>query len=130
MTHTPDLIFVYGQLKKNGLGHENLFPCELLATQSISGHALYLDRLDEESNSHEYDPWPYLVETGESRDQVPGEIYKLLSPEDTLKKCDAFEGVEEGLYKRILVEVDQGQAWTYLCGKKLSSRAKKIENFL
>lgn len=99
-------VFVYGTLRRGGRAGSLLRGCECLGEGTVPG-ALY------DVNG----AYPALVLEGEGR--VEGEVWRC--PEAVLRELDAYEGVGEGLYRRVRVEVDGLSCWTYVAGPALEA---------
>ena len=105
-------LFVYGTLRRDGKAASVLRACEHVGTGEVGG-VLY-------SIEGEY---PALVLYGNSL--VSGEIWRC--PNELLGTIDAYEGVDEGLFRRVGVRVrTESQAglpcWTYVAGPALSRK--------
>jgi len=104
------LLFVYGTLKRGGNLHREIAEhgVRFLGPARIQGE---LFRIKGES-------WPGAFPT-DSRSYIRGELYKLARPAENLKKLDAVEGCNRGLFIRELVNAWLGnrkvRAWVYFC---------------
>jgi len=100
------VLFVYGTLKRGFKNHRHIadqrFVCE---ARTAPGYRLY--------NLGDY---PGLVVEATDTLGVTGELWEVDA--DSLARLDEFEGVAEGLYRRVRVELDgsshQDHADTYL----------------
>lgn len=54
----------------------------------------------------------YLGYRPEPKGEVPGELYRLKNPEETLRILDEYEGPD---YERVLIDAGPDQAWIYQC---------------
>jgi gamma-glutamylcyclotransferase (GGCT)/AIG2-like uncharacterized protein YtfP len=114
-------LFVYGTLRSNGAGASLLADGELVGEGSVGGVLYDIDGA-----------YPALVLYGTT--PVRGEVWRC--PASALLPLDAYEGVAEGLFRRIGVEVEmdgrtQG-CWTYVAGPGLSRKltgAQRIEQW-
>jgi gamma-glutamylcyclotransferase (GGCT)/AIG2-like uncharacterized protein YtfP len=114
------LIFVYGTLMRGGKHHRELaaHKVRFVGEGKIKGR---LFRIKGES-------YPGAAPVA-SRAYIRGEVYELTNPEKTLEKLDRFEGTDERLFVRKLVNVWLGRekfrAWVYFyAGRK--NRAARI----
>jgi|SRR5947209_4770525 len=107
-------LFVYGTLKRGGDLHYEITAQKLrfLGPAKIQGR---LFRIAGET-------YPGAVST-DSEQYIKGELYELPEAAEALKKIDAVEGCDEGLYERKLVNVWIGnrktRAWAYFYAKPL-----------
>ncbi|MEX0701624.1 MAG: gamma-glutamylcyclotransferase family protein [Planctomycetales bacterium] len=115
---SPQYIFVYGTLRRD-TRHEMY---RLLARHAqFMGDATFRGRL------YLVDDYPGAVASSSPGDQVRGEVYLLLHPDDVLPKLDEYEefdpqSPETSLYRRDTAEVvlDDGSrllSWVYLYNK-------------
>ena len=105
-------LFVYGTLRSNGAGASLLADGELIGEGSVGGVLYDIDGA-----------YPALVLYGET--PVRGEVWRCPAP--VLLTLDEYEGVSDGLFRRIGVEVEMEDAsvkgcWTYVAGPKLSRK--------
>lgn len=98
---THFLLFVYGTLR-GGAGL--LAGCERIASGTVEG-TLYDIR----------GAYPALLPGGGGL--VQGEVWRC--PVSKLSDLDAYEGVEEGLFRRIGTRVGEHACWTYVAGPAL-----------
>jgi len=116
-------LFVYGTLRSNGPAAARLAGSELIGTGSVGGILYDID------GAH-----PALVVYGTT--PVRGEVWHC--PAWLLRQLDDYEGVAEGLFRRIGAEVqlDDGRAqgcWIYVAGPKLARKlktARRIEQWV
>lgn len=94
-------LFVYGSLRG---GAELLAGCERVASGTVRG-TLYSAHAD----------YPALLPVGEGL--VQGEVWRC--PLDRLAQLDAYEGVEDRLFRRIALMVGGRACWTYVAGAAL-----------
>lgn len=97
-------LFVYGTLRAGGPAAALLSGCEYVGVRRMEG-VLYDVR----------GTYPALV-PGEGG-EVEGEIWRC--PAGALARLDEYEGVAEGLFRRVRVEVDGAACWTYVAGPRL-----------
>jgi len=109
-------LFVYGTLMPGETSHHLLKrsqDVELVGAARIRGELYEFRSLD----------YPGAVPTKRPDRFVNGQLYRLRRPDSTLKILDEFEGCEEGLFRRSLVDVwlDGGKlkAWTYFYARPL-----------
>lgn len=104
-------IFVYGTLKKGCKNHPHL------ADQTYVGDA----RTAPGYRLHDLGDYPGMVAGGDS---VTGEVWSVDAA--SLARLDAFEGVDEGLYRRepvkLLPPFDRETVWTYLYARDPAGR--------
>jgi gamma-glutamylcyclotransferase (GGCT)/AIG2-like uncharacterized protein YtfP len=103
-----DLLFVYGTLKRGGENHPKL----AVHRVRFVGEGRIRGRLYRIKGQ----PYPGAV-PGTSRAYIHGEVYELSNREKVLTELDQFEGTDEGLFVRKLVDVWVGsekfKAWVY-----------------
>ena len=89
------LVFVYGTLKRGYSNHSLLSSSEYLGAYSTatSNFSLYCNG-----------KYPLLVRSLSADTNVHGELYRV--DEDTLKKLDWLECVDEGMYSRLPIYVE------------------------
>ncbi|HKN75177.1 MAG TPA: gamma-glutamylcyclotransferase family protein [Candidatus Acidoferrum sp.] len=111
----PQYIFFYGSLKRGGEAHERLRGRVRFISPGRIRADLY--RL----SGQEY---PGAVLTTSPNRFVKGDLFLLQDPEKTLRDLDEFEGVDEGLFRRELVDAwargRRIKAWAYLYGRPLT----------
>ncbi len=61
--------------------------------------------------------YPALVLAGEG--EVEGEVWRC--PPEVILALDDYEGVPTGLYRRVRVEVQGVECWTYVAGRGLAT---------
>lgn len=94
-------LFVYGTLRG---GTELLAGCERVASGTVEGTLYAIG-----------DAYPALIAGG--GDLVQGEVWRC--PASRLSKLDGYEGVDEGLFRRIGIRVGERSCWTYVAGPAL-----------
>jgi gamma-glutamylcyclotransferase (GGCT)/AIG2-like uncharacterized protein YtfP len=99
-------LFVYGTLRSGGGAAGLLHGCERVGTGTVAG-TLY-----------DLGAYPALVLDGEGR--VEGEVWRC--PAEALARLDEYEGVPEGVYRRVAVQVGGTDCWTYVAGPTLEPR--------
>ena len=99
-------LFVYGTLKRGCKNHHHL------ARQTYVGEA----RTAPGFRLHDLGDYPGMVAASDDREGVTGELWDVDAA--ALAHLDDFEGVAEGLYVRVLVQIespaDQTAVHTYL----------------
>lgn len=101
------LLFVYGTLRRGG-GKDGLLEGARFLRPAIVSGSLY-----------DLGHYPALVLDG--RAIVHGEVWRC--PTGALAAIDAYEGVDEGLFERVRVDIgSEGLAWTYVAGPLLITR--------
>ena len=104
-------LFTYGTLKsgvRGVAGRELLRDSERLGAGTVRG-TLY--------DAGEY---PALLLGGDG--VVEGEVWRCPAP--LLRVLDRYEGTEEGLFRRVAVEVGEHACWVYVAGPKLGPRLR------
>jgi gamma-glutamylcyclotransferase (GGCT)/AIG2-like uncharacterized protein YtfP len=99
-------LFVYGTLRSGGRASGLLRGCTCLGVWTLAG-TLYDVR----------GAYPALVLAGEGK--VEGELWRC--PAELLPALDEYEGVPGGLYRRVRVEVEGVECWTYVAGLGLAA---------
>lgn len=115
-------LFVYGTLRSNGSASSLLADSELIGAGTVGGILYDID-----------DVHPALVTYGTT--PVRGEVWSC--PAWLLRQLDDYEGVAEGLFRRIGAEIalDDGRTqgcWVYVAGPKLAHKlktARRIEQW-
>lgn len=103
--HTHFHLFTYGTLRARGAAAHLLDDCRRVGTAQVPG-ILY----DVEGR------YPALMLYGDA--PVHGELWRC--PVHVLGRLDAYEGVVQGLYRRVGIRVGSTQAWTYVAGPGLA----------
>jgi gamma-glutamylcyclotransferase (GGCT)/AIG2-like uncharacterized protein YtfP len=102
-------LFAYGTLRHGGAADGLLRGCEALGSAVVRGILYDIDGR-----------FPALVLYGPA--PVHGEVWRC--PADLLLTLDEYEGVGQGLFRRLAVEVERGAdrvpCWTYVAGPALS----------
>lgn len=112
-------LFVYGSLRSGGTAAHLLAGCERMGAAQVGGVLYDIDG-----------QYPALVLYGNT--PVPGEIWRC--PVELLPNLDTYEGVDEGLFRRVGVHIRQVSGadvacWTYVAGPRLAHKlgpARKI----
>ena len=99
-------LFVYGTLRSGGGAAGLLRDGRRVGTGTVAGTLYDLGR------------YPALVPDG--RGAVEGEVWRC--PADALARLDEYEGVAEGLFERVEVDVGGVRCWTYVAGPLLAPR--------
>ena len=102
MDPSPQLVFVYGTLRRGGSNHFRLAGAEFIAAGTITGRMYRIDW------------YPGLV-LDEAGDEIHGEVYSV-TPEQ-LSTLDVFEGLSAGEiegseYRRVQTTVVQQNSQT------------------
>ena len=100
-------LFVYGTLRGGGGATELLSESVCVRTGAVSGTLYDIDGA-----------YPALMLYGDS--PVQGEIWRC--PFHVLGQLDAYESVQDGLFRRVGVEVEGIPCWTYVAGRALSRK--------
>jgi gamma-glutamylcyclotransferase (GGCT)/AIG2-like uncharacterized protein YtfP len=115
--HRPQYLFVYGTLKRGGKSHRELngkHVVRFISEARMRG-ALYKPCGEE---------YPGAVLSSVPHRFVKGELFVLVDPQKALPYLDEFEGVDDGLFRRELVDVwvrgRRVKAWTYLYARPLT----------
>ncbi|MCR6656153.1 MAG: gamma-glutamylcyclotransferase [Opitutus sp.] len=110
----PQLIFVYGTLKRGCSNHAQL------ADQTYLGEA----RTAPGYRMYQLSGYPGLVPDPTATESVHGEIWSVTDA--ALQQLDAFEGVPEGLYRRepvrLLPPFDAQPVHTYIYAGSILGR--------
>ena len=115
-------LFVYGTLRKGASAANRLTGAEHLGEGSIGGVLYDIDG-----------EYPALIVYG--RTPVQGEIWRC--PSALLSELDAYEQIDNGLFRRIGVEVQLADGstvpcWAYVAGPRLASKltpARRIDSW-
>ena len=113
-------LFVYGTLRSNGAGAALLADGELVGEGSVGGLLYDIDGA-----------YPAMIVYGTT--PVRGEVWRC--PAALLLQLDEYEGVADGLFRRMGVEVDMADGtrvgcWAYAAGPGLARKltgARRIE---
>lgn len=107
-------LFVYGTLRKGQSANHRLMNAEFVSDGYVTGILYNVD-----------DKFPALV-LYDGAPRIDGEIWRC--PVSLLHELDAYEGVDEGLFRRVGVhakrddEGDDVPVWTYAAGPTLSQK--------
>ena len=115
-------LFVYGTLRSNGAGAALLADGALVGAGSVGGVLYDIDGA-----------YPAMIVYGNT--PVQGEVWRC--PAGLLPQLDEYEGVTDGLFRRIGVEVEIADGgmlgcWTYVAGPRLSRKltsARRIDSW-
>ena len=101
-------VFVYGTLKPGQSRWQVLAPFAVRAESDVEDSAS--GRLFDTGYG-----WPAAVFAPGVDDRVPGVVITLApdSVDDALAVLDEVEGVDSGLFRRVLIDVDGRPCWTY-----------------
>lgn len=106
-------IFVYGTLKRGCKNHHHL-----------AGHFIGEARTAPGYRLHDLGDYPGMVADATHADGVTGEIWSV--DDAALAHLDAFEGVDEGLYRRERVKLTtpfaDAEVHTYLYARSVADR--------
>ncbi len=109
-------LFVYGTLKRGGKFHGEL-------SKDRSVQFIGETRIRAELYQIQDADYPGAVPTKRSNQYVSGQLFFMGQPQKTLTALDEFEEVEEGLFRRELVNVKLHgksiKAWTYFYDRPL-----------
>ncbi|HUP90323.1 MAG TPA: gamma-glutamylcyclotransferase family protein [Longimicrobiales bacterium] len=110
-SHTHFNLFVYGTLRRGGSAVDLLKQCTPIGMGTVGGVLYNIDNLH-----------PALVLYGAS--PVEGDVWKC--PVGLLSTLDQYEGVSDGLFRRVgvtvMMELNEVPAWTYTAGPALSRK--------
>jgi gamma-glutamylcyclotransferase (GGCT)/AIG2-like uncharacterized protein YtfP len=98
-------LFVYGTLKKGGSGVQLLSGCDWLGKAAVQGTLYNIDGR-----------FPALMLYGVT--SVQGEVWRC--PFEKLAALDAHEGLGDGMFRRVAVQVGDFACWTYVAGPALA----------
>jgi gamma-glutamylcyclotransferase (GGCT)/AIG2-like uncharacterized protein YtfP len=102
-------VFIYGTLKRGGINHGRLREHDIRFVRTGRIQAALYDLPGSD--------FPGALPANASNQFVKGELFELRNPQAALSKLDQFEGVDEGLFRRELVDVLGGRrpvrAWVY-----------------
>ena len=101
-------LFVYGTLRSDGSAADRLAGCTLVAKGTVRGTLYDIDR-----------EYPALMLYGHT--PVTGEIWHVPSSA-MLAELDAYEGIEDGLFRRVAASVEGYACWMYVAGHGLAER--------
>jgi gamma-glutamylcyclotransferase (GGCT)/AIG2-like uncharacterized protein YtfP len=100
-------LFTYGTLRPPGQTAGKLLAgCERIGTGRVRG-VLY-----------DLGEYPALLLNGP--DAIDGDVWRC--PVERLRGLDAYEGVADGLFRRVGVRVGEWPCWIYVAGPKLGPR--------
>lgn len=110
------LVFVYGTLKRGCSNHGYLIGQRYVGdARTTGGFTLYT-----------VTDYPGMVRSVDARDTVTGEVWEV--DEECLRRLDALEGIEEGLYTREPITLEEpfaGQAVeTYIYARSIAGLKK------
>lgn len=99
-------LFSYGTLMEGAEGSRLLAGCERVGTGAVRGTLF------------DTGPYPALLLAG--ADRVEGEIWRC--PAELLPRLDQYEGVADGLFRRVGHRVADHACWVYVAGPALGPR--------
>jgi gamma-glutamylcyclotransferase (GGCT)/AIG2-like uncharacterized protein YtfP len=111
----PQYIFVYGSLKRGGKSHGRL-----------RGRVRFISPGRIRANLYSLCEGEYsgAVPTSTPGRFVKGDLFRLRQPQKTLPELDKFEGIDEGLFRRKLVNAwalrRRIKTWVYLYARPLT----------
>lgn len=100
-------LFTYGTLQRGQEGTKLMEGCERIGPATVAGSLYDIDG-----------EYPALVLAGKGR--VEGEIWRC--PSEALARLDEYEGVRQGLFRRVATEAGGLACWVYVAGPKLARR--------
>lgn len=100
-------LFAYGTLRSGEENNDQIADCALVRAAFVEGTLYDIDGL-----------YPALMLYGTTR--VEGEIWRC--PADRLAVLDRFEGLDNGLFRRVAVLIEETPCWTYVAGPALAHR--------
>lgn len=98
-------LFVYGTLRRGGEAAAALEGAVRLAPATVAGGLYHTD-----------DGYPALMLAGAG--EVHGEVWRCPAP--LLARLDEHEGVADGHFRRVGVQVRDWPCWTYVAGPRLA----------
>ena len=115
------LLFVYGTLRSGGRSSAMLQNAQLIGDATVGGVLYDIDG-----------EYPALVLYGNT--PVSGEVWRCAN--EMLPRLDAFERVDDGVFRRVGLEVDTSAGvvacWTYVAGPALTRKlvpAQRVEKW-
>jgi gamma-glutamylaminecyclotransferase len=109
-------LFAYGTLKRGGKFHSEIAKdrgVKYVGEARIRGELYQIRGAD----------FPGAVPTSQPNRYVAGQLFLMRHPRETLTALDEFEGVDEGLFRRELVEVRINdkplKAWVYFYARSV-----------
>jgi gamma-glutamylcyclotransferase (GGCT)/AIG2-like uncharacterized protein YtfP len=105
-------LFVYGSLRRGGSAATLLASCEWITAAEVGGVLYDIDGA-------------YMALVLYGNTPVAGEIWRC--PSELLPEIDAYEGVDDGLFRRVGVKARQpagGEVacWTYVAGPAVARK--------
>ena len=117
----PDYLFVYGTLRQNA-NHP--------MHQQLAPHARFVAMAHYQARLYQVSYYPGAVPSSDAADQVVGELYQLVRPEQLLPLLDSYEECGPGFsqpqeYRRELQQVtlhngESVSAWVYIYNRDTS----------
>ena len=110
-------LFVYGTLL--GGAHNDM-------SQFLAKHSEYVGKGYFQGRLYQVDWYPAAILSDQSTDKVFGSVYKMTNVPYVLRVLDIYEGVDEGAFKRVLVDVNLDtkttcNCWVYLYNQPTSN---------
>jgi len=100
-------LFVYGTLRSGRAAGSLLEGCVRIEDAAVEGTLYDIDGI-----------YPALVLDGSA--PIDGEIWWC--PAERLRTLDAYEGLADGLFRRVGVRVSEFACWTYVAGPRLAAK--------
>lgn len=116
MSEKINKVFVYGTLLQGEIRSPHMSDCKLLKVLGVSG-TLYDTKRGYPAASFDED----------SEQTIYGELYVMDNLEQKLKELDQIEGVESGLFNRVVLNHKGLNFYTYDAGSSLNSNPNKLE---
>ena len=111
----PQLVFVYGTLKRGMANHAQLAGTPCLVTAQLQGFSLY-----------DLGPFPMAIATGDPQHRLEGELYAVCP--QLLEQLDRFEGAPR-LYQRQCQRLGDGRpVWLYVGQPRQVRHVKRINS--
>lgn len=109
MANDTDYLFVYGTLMGD-LDNE--------MSRFLANHSEFVDKGYFYGKLYEVNNFPGSVLGSNTFDKVFGSLYKITNKDHIFNVLDSYEGVEEGLFKRYVIDVyiknEVVTSWVYL----------------
>jgi gamma-glutamylcyclotransferase (GGCT)/AIG2-like uncharacterized protein YtfP len=122
MTHGPDLLFVYGSLRRGFELHGVL----------VGLGARHVGKASLRGRLFDLGDYPGAEPSSAEADRVLGEVYRLVNPQRALQVLDRVEGLRPGapaasLYRREVAAITleggaTAEAWVYWLARRLGPK--------